>query len=87
LTSLQQDVALQLSSYVNESFKTLSRPVLRAEYILSRNDIHPSETEHLDDPAFIMEIMDAREELEQASSREEVEPIAADVQGMAPHFV
>jgi DnaJ-domain-containing protein 1 len=72
---------------VNESFKTLSRPVLRAEYILSRNDIHSSETEHLDDPEFIMEVMDAREELEQASSREEVEPIAADWQGMAPHFV
>ena len=44
-------------------------------------DIHISEHESLDDPELIMEIMEAREELESAESREDVERIRADNQG------
>jgi molecular chaperone HscB len=81
LLKAQQDVAVNLSAYVNESFKTLLAPVPRAEYILSRNGIHLSETDNLDDSELIMEIMDAREGLEEASSRDEADSILAGVEG------
>ena len=43
--------------------------------------IHISESESLDDPELIMEVMDVREELESAESREDVERIREETQG------
>ncbi|KAF9056163.1 HSCB C-terminal oligomerization domain-containing protein [Panaeolus papilionaceus] len=63
----QQDMAHTLSSRLNEAYQTLLRPLARAEYILERNGYSLSERDQVDDMAFMMEIMEARETIDEAS--------------------
>lgn len=66
---------------MNKAYGTLLNPYTRAEYILQLEGIHISESESLTDPELIMEVMEAREELDSADSREEVERIRQENQG------
>ncbi|PPQ64272.1 hypothetical protein CVT24_008410 [Panaeolus cyanescens] len=63
----QQDMAHTLSSRLNEAYQTLLRPLARAEYILERNGYPLSERDQVDDMEFMMEIMDSRERIDEAS--------------------
>lgn len=60
-------MAHTLSSRLNEAYQTLLRPLARAEYILERNGYSLSERDQVDDMAFMMEIMEARETIDEAS--------------------
>ncbi|KAI0275063.1 hypothetical protein BC834DRAFT_28123 [Gloeopeniophorella convolvens] len=74
-------VARDLSGLVNEAYNTLLRPLSRIHYILAQHDIGVSETDQLDDPQLIMEVIEMREALEEAASESEVESIRDDVAG------
>lgn len=50
-------------------------------------DIHISESESLDNPELIMEVMEAREELESAENREVAERIRTENQGIYFRYV
>ena len=71
----EQAIAAAQSSFMNTAYHTLSSPLLRAQYILSRHGYVPSEGDKLTDEALIMEVMETREELDSATSRAEVEEI------------
>lgn len=74
--------AADLSSLVNHAFKTLQNPVLRAEYILREQGIDLAESEQtLEDPELLMEIMESREALDEATSQEQVNLIVSQTQG------
>jgi molecular chaperone HscB len=73
--------ARDLSGLVNEAYNTLLQPLSRIRYILSQHDFGVSETDQLDDPRLIMEVIEIREALEDASSETEVEEIKKDVSG------
>jgi DnaJ-domain-containing protein 1 len=73
--------ARQLSGLVNEAYNTLLRPLSRIHYILSQHNVGVSETDQLNDPHLITEIIEIREALESASSEGEVEEIKHDVTG------
>jgi molecular chaperone HscB len=73
--------ARHLSSLVNEAYNTLLRPLSRIHYILSQHNVGVSETDQLNDPHLITEIIEIREALECASSEGEVEEIKHDVTG------
>ena len=64
-----------MSSVVNKAYSTLLNPFARAEYILQLKGIEIGESDNIDDPALIMEIMDAREGLDNAETQSEVEEI------------
>lgn len=68
-------MAAAQSSILNSAYRTLSSPVLRAQYILAQEGYPPLETDKLTDQELIMEVMEAREELEEASSPDAVEII------------
>ena len=70
-----QDIAAAQSSLLNEAYKTLQSPVLRAQYILTQNGFPPSETDKLTDRELVMEIMEEREELDEAESLDDVERV------------
>jgi molecular chaperone HscB len=72
----KKEIAQSLSTLVNEAYQGLSAPLLRAEYILNQNGYKMSETEQLTDVHFISEVMEAREELEEANDRDSVERVA-----------
>lgn len=72
----EKSKAEALSSRINEAYRTLQDPLLRAQYILlhvydidvtsENNNSHPS------DPSTLMEVMEAQENIEQAESEERI---------------
>ena len=68
---------LGLSSLLNTAYRTLSDPLLRAQYLLQLqhgidvtnedNDAHPT------DQSILIEVMEAQEAIEEASSEAEIE--------------
>ncbi|KAK9416853.1 putative Co-chaperone HscB, C-terminal oligomerization domain-containing protein [Seiridium unicorne] len=67
------------SARINEAFKTLSSPLLRAQYLLSLQglDIANDETAKVEDPELLMEVLEAREEIEEAAEESDLEPLRA----------
>ncbi|KAL8940624.1 MAG: hypothetical protein Q9211_002189 [Gyalolechia sp. 1 TL-2023] len=77
------------SARINDAYRTLLNPLARARYLLSLRGVELSEDESIAgspsgmsgegtggqnvDAAFLMDVMDVREEVEEATSREEVE--------------
>ena len=57
--------ALSKSRAFNDAYQTLRKPVPRAEYLLVRGGMTIGDNERLD-PAFLMEILELREELAEA---------------------
>ncbi|WWC64579.1 Fe-S protein assembly co-chaperone HscB [Kwoniella dejecticola CBS 10117] len=69
------DLARELSGRVNEAYNVLGDELRRAEYLLSIHDKATDETDKLDDPMILAEILEAREELEEADIAEEIDRI------------
>ncbi len=66
-----------LSARINEAYKTLQSPLARAQYLLSLRglDVAEDETAKVDDPELLMEVLDAREQIESASDQDELAPL------------
>lgn len=78
-SSADLDASLELSAAVNEAYNTLRDPFARAEHLLALAG-GPTAGEHKQvPPAFLAEVMDAREEVEQARNN----PAAAERLGRA----
>jgi molecular chaperone HscB len=83
--------ALALSALINTSYKTLSDPLLRAQYLLlTKYDIDvmsEDNSSHPTDQSTLMDVMDAQEAIEEATSREEIDVLvetnAARIEGTA----
>ncbi|PHH51060.1 J-type co-chaperone jac1, mitochondrial [Ceratocystis fimbriata CBS 114723] len=60
--------AQSMSALINTAFKTLSNPLLRAQYLLGLRGINPGEDEQarVDDPALLMTVMEAHEQIQEA---------------------
>lgn len=59
-------LSLQMTALINEGFQTLKDPIRRGRYLLSLRGIDlGDETDTTMDPAFLMEQMELREELEE----------------------
>ncbi|KAG4433556.1 hypothetical protein IFR05_010952 [Cadophora sp. M221] len=63
------------SARINEAYKTLQNPLTRAQYLLGLRgiDVAEDETAKVDDPELLMEVLDAREEIENAREEEELD--------------
>ncbi|KAF1359515.1 Co-chaperone Hsc20 [Lizonia empirigonia] len=62
------------SARINEAYKTLQSPLLRAQYLLSQRGIETAEDEtaKVDDPELLMEVLEARERVEEAEQEEDL---------------
>lgn len=58
-------VALSRSRALNDAYQLIKKPVSRAEYLLARAGVTIGDNERLD-PAFLMEVLELREELAEA---------------------
>ncbi|KAI9868943.1 MAG: hypothetical protein M1813_002766 [Trichoglossum hirsutum] len=65
------------SAHINEAYKTLQDPLLRAQYLLSLRgiDVACDETAKLDDHELLLEVMEMREEIEAAEEEEQLLPL------------
>ncbi|KAK3185298.1 molecular chaperone [Lecanicillium sp. MT-2017a] len=63
------------SARINEAFKTLANPLLRAQYLLSLRgvDVANDETLKVEEPELLMLVLEAREEIEDAQSEADLE--------------
>jgi molecular chaperone HscB len=57
--------ALQASMQLNDAYRTLKKPMARAEYLLRRHGVTIGDSEPLD-PEFLMDILEQREQLAEA---------------------
>lgn len=71
-----------MSETVNVINHSLSDAVQRTSYILEREGVSVDSESVLTDPEVVMEIMSAREAIEEAESEQEVEEIRAANRGM-----
>lgn len=62
---------------LNDAYRTLKDPLSRAVYLAGLRGVDlPGDGKTIDDPDLLMEVMDAREELQEASSIGEVDALA-----------
>lgn len=63
------------SSLINEAYRTLANPLLRAQYLLSLRgvDVANDETLKVEEPDLLMLVLEAREEIEEAQREEDLE--------------
>lgn len=72
----EQAAAAAQSSLINKAYETLRDPLLRAHYLLeTKGHTVPDEAESLEDPQLLMQVMEMREQLEEAESEAEVEAV------------
>jgi molecular chaperone HscB len=63
---------------LNDAYRTLKEPLSRAVYLASLKGVElPGDGKTIDDPELLMEAMEAREELHEASSIAQVDALAA----------
>ncbi|GAD91296.1 co-chaperone protein HscB homolog [Vibrio halioticoli NBRC 102217] len=67
-------MAVQKAATINDAYQTLKSPISRAEYILAENqhDIR-AEQQTMQDPLFLMQQMELREELEEIGDSDSAE--------------
>ncbi|CAB4494879.1 unnamed protein product [Rhizophagus irregularis] len=71
----EYNYASQQSSLINKAYQVLRDPLSRAKYMLQLNNISISESESLQDQELLMEILDVREQLEEATNENNVKAI------------
>ncbi|KAF2800001.1 Co-chaperone Hsc20 [Melanomma pulvis-pyrius CBS 109.77] len=67
--------AQALSARINEAYKTLQSPLLRAQYLLSLRgiDVAEDETAKIEDPELLMEVLEVQEQIEEAESEKDLD--------------
>lgn len=67
-------MAVQKAALINDAYQVLKNPIMRSEYLLAENghDIR-SEKQTLQDPLFLMQQMELREELEEIGTQTDAE--------------
>lgn len=70
-----------MSSEINAALHHLTDPLRRVEYILRREGLGTQETDSITDMIFLSEVLEMREELENAESQEAVDSLRAENNG------
>ncbi|SPO31252.1 related to Co-chaperone protein HscB, mitochondrial precursor [Ustilago trichophora] len=75
----EQQIGAQQSALINRAYETLLNPLPRAHYLLERHNApEVTESDSLEDPELLMEVMELRERLEEAENEEEAAEVRAD---------
>ncbi|KAF8350061.1 hypothetical protein F5887DRAFT_877382 [Amanita rubescens] len=72
----KQDIAQDISSRLNGAYQSLLNPLSRAEYILELNQLPMSESDQVNDMAFMSHVMEARETIEGGENEIEIVTLA-----------
>lgn len=75
----ERGYAAEQSALVIDAYRTLSKPLSRALYLLKLEGIHVDEEKTINDPELLMEMMDIREAVSDASDSQTLEKIQSQV--------
>ncbi|KAL6851964.1 hypothetical protein ACP4OV_020149 [Aristida adscensionis] len=75
----ERGFAAEQSALVIDAYRTLSRPLSRALYLLKLEGIHVDEEKTISDPELLMEMMEIREAVNDASDSQTLEQIKSQV--------
>ncbi|KAG2178092.1 hypothetical protein INT43_003345 [Umbelopsis isabellina] len=81
----EYQLAQNQSSFLNKAYNTLKEPLARAQYMLALNGIEVSESESLEDPELLMEVMEVREQMEDCETEEDIEKLRLDNEEKIEH--
>ncbi|KAI9766203.1 MAG: hypothetical protein M1835_007230 [Candelina submexicana] len=77
-----------ISANINTAYKTLQSPLLRAQYLLLQHGIDVQEEGVMEgDKELLMEVLEAREEIEEAENEVEIEELKVVNNGRVEHCV
>ncbi|XP_010543843.1 PREDICTED: iron-sulfur cluster co-chaperone protein HscB, mitochondrial isoform X1 [Tarenaya hassleriana] len=82
----ERDYAAEQSGKVTEAYRTLTKPLSRATYIMRLHGIYIDEEERIFDPQFLMEIMELREAIAEASDSKALNVIRLQIQEKLKHW-
>ncbi|GEM76522.1 co-chaperone HscB [Vibrio sagamiensis] len=72
-------MAVQQAAQINDAYQVLKQPISRAEYLLAENGVEiRGEQQTMQDPMFLMEQMELREELEDIADSSDPESVLFD---------
>jgi molecular chaperone HscB len=74
-SAAERVAALSRSRALNDAYQLVKRPIARAEYLLARAGVSIGANERLD-PAFLMDILELREELAEARAAGQLARVA-----------
>ena len=78
----ERRASMQMTTQVNEAYRTLKNPVLRAKYLLEMNSVDVGfETNTAMPRDFLMQQMELREKLEEAKQASDLDLISRDLAG------
>ncbi|CAL5093737.1 unnamed protein product [Urochloa decumbens] len=75
----ERGYAAEQSALVIDAYRTLSKPLSRALYLLKLEGIHVDEEKTINDPELLMEMMEIREAVNDASDSQTLEKIQSQV--------
>ncbi|KAG2620627.1 iron-sulfur cluster co-chaperone protein HscB homolog [Panicum virgatum] len=78
-TKKERGYAAEQSALVIDAYRTLSKPLSRALYLLKLEGIHVDEEKTINDPELLMEMMEIREAVNDASGSQTLEKIQSQV--------
>ncbi|KAL6644100.1 hypothetical protein ACP70R_018866 [Stipagrostis hirtigluma subsp. patula] len=78
-TEKERAFAAEQSALVIDAYRTLSRPLSRALYLLQLEGIHVDEEKTINDPELLMEMMEIREAVSDASDSQTLEKIKSQI--------
>ncbi|KAJ0266266.1 Iron-sulfur cluster co-chaperone protein HscB [Hirschfeldia incana] len=76
----ERDYAADQSAKVTEAYRTLTKRLSRAMYIMKLNGKNVNEEDTITDPTLLMEIMELREAIAEANDSKELDQIRSQVQ-------
>ncbi|KAM3690227.1 hypothetical protein ACB098_09G109200 [Castanea mollissima] len=82
----ERGFAAEQSARVIDAYRTLSKPLLRAIYIMRLEGVDVDEEETLSDPELLSEILEIREAVEEAADSQELNQIQSQMQEKLDHW-
>uniref|UniRef100_A0A2N9H2W6 J domain-containing protein n=1 Tax=Fagus sylvatica TaxID=28930 RepID=A0A2N9H2W6_FAGSY len=82
----ERGYAAEQSGRVIDAYRTLSKPLLRAIYVLRLEGVDVDEEETLSDPELLSEILEIREAVEEAADSQELNQIQSQMREKLSHW-
>ncbi len=83
----EKRIALQYATYINEAFEGLKDPLTRAQYMMELEGFSQKDHTMQNNTVFLLQQMEWRDQLDLASSAEQVDELLSNTQAIAAEYL